>query len=77
MEAGLKQEQEMNRHKNHRKKPYASFVVEHVVNSTFCSSISPHQELVDKIKAYDLSCHTPQECLNFVYELKTLVANYG
>lgn len=67
----------MNKYKSYRKRPYASFVVEHVENSTFCSSMSPHQELVDKIKRYDLASHTPTECVTFIYELKKLIENYG
>lgn len=52
-------------------------MVKHIGSATFCNGISPHQELLDKIEAYDLSCHTPNECVTFVYELKKLVESYG
>lgn len=62
---------------NSKKRVYAPYFVEHIDQATFCGEMSPHQELVNKIKGFDLSCHTPQECLNFVYELKKLIESYG
>ena len=52
-------------------------IVECIESATFRNEVSPHQELVDKIRKFDLSCHTPQECLDFVCELKMLIKNYG
>ena len=64
--------------KNYKKPAMiAGCVVKRINNATFCNNTSPHQELIDKIKAYDLSCHTPTECINFVYELKKLIESYG
>lgn len=62
---------------NKKKTTVASTIVNHIGHATFCNEISPHQELVDKLKSFDLSKHTPTECLTFVYELKLLVESYG
>ena len=66
----------MSKNKRNPKR-FAGCIVEQINSATFCNEISPHQELVNKIKSYDLSCHTPTECINFVYELKKLIESYG
>lgn len=48
-----------------------------VQSATFCNKVSPHQELLDKINAFDLSKHTPNDCVNFIYELQLLTESYG
>lgn len=73
---GLKQKNDMYKKKKTHPK-VSGCIVECIESATFCNEVSPHQELVDKIRRFDLSCHTPQECLNFVYELKRLTENYG
>ena len=60
-----------------KRRNYTSCVVEKIESATFCNKMSPHQELVDKIHRFDLSAHTPHDCLNFVCELKRLVESYG
>lgn len=73
---GLKQKNDMHKKKKIHPK-VSGCIVECIESATFCNEVSPHQELVDKIRRFDLSRHTPQECLDFVCELKMLIKNYG